>query len=287
MPRRRTVCLFAVRVTWILLSLQLSDGFQVQAITTITCPIIRKTPIDGRLLGWWQGSSSTTLKRSSNYGRRQSTTVHAFWTKSYESSDNDHSNNKSDPGTNLNLNNGTQTIRPPIQGHHTTTTTIPRKRSTATRQNFGGRGVKQSIVLTHERDYFRQMSRLESMDSYVLVSTLTASMSFGALLGFSPLYETDGLLGVHLPLAIGLRRVWMYKGLCVCIRVVSALSTLAGLYATLIFSLTILYCKSMLGAERDRAYDRFIRKTVRARYVPTERKMVCGCFSLVMKGNCS
>ena len=40
------------------------------------------------------------------------------------------------------------------------------------------------VFLSHERDFFRQGARLESMDSYVLVSTLTASMSFGCLVGF-------------------------------------------------------------------------------------------------------
>jgi hypothetical protein len=41
------------------------------------------------------------------------------------------------------------------------------------------------IYLTHERDFFRQIARRESMDSYVLVSTLTSSVSFGALIEFS------------------------------------------------------------------------------------------------------
>lgn len=47
----------------------------------------------------------------------------------------------------------------------------------------------RAVYLKHERDFFRQSARLEAMDSYVLVSTLTASMSFGALLGFQPAVE--------------------------------------------------------------------------------------------------
>lgn len=120
----------------------------------------------------------------------------------------------------------------------------------------GGRRPKP-VFLVHERDFFRQMCRLESMDSYVLVSTLTASMSFGALLGYSPSTLVFQIKSHTLKL--------MYQALCLAIQVISGISALCGLYATIIFSLTILYSKSALGAERDREYDKFIRKTVRAR----------------------
>ena len=40
---------------------------------------------------------------------------------------------------------------------------------------------------------------------------------------------------------------------------------MCGLYARMIFPLTVLYSKSALGAERDREYDQFLRKTTRAR----------------------
>jgi hypothetical protein len=107
--------------------------------------------------------------------------------------------------------------------------------------------------LTHERDFFRQEARLNSMDSYVLVSTLTASMSFGCLVGFSP----------HVQSIQSSR--FFYKTLCLAIQVVSGFSALFGLYATIVFALTILYGKSALGTERDRQYDKFLIKTVRAR----------------------
>ena len=51
----------------------------------------------------------------------------------------------------------------------------------------------------------------------------------------------------------------------VSIQIASGMSALCGLYATVIFSLTILYGKSALGAERDREYDKFLRRTVRSR----------------------
>lgn len=114
------------------------------------------------------------------------------------------------------------------------------------------------VFLTHERDFFRQEARLNSMDSYVLVSTLTASMSFGCLVGFSPYPHTN----------------FIYKSLCLAIQAVSGLSAIFGLYATIIFSLTILYGKSALGAERDREYDKFLRRTLRARVHGAK------CFSL-------
>jgi hypothetical protein len=109
------------------------------------------------------------------------------------------------------------------------------------------------------------------MDHYVLVSTLTASMSFGCLVGFNP-HEAAAMKDATLRGAIqnsglqGARRVqFFYRALCLAIQAVSGLSALFGLYATIIFSLTILYGKSALGAERDREYDMFLRRTVRAR----------------------
>jgi len=121
------------------------------------------------------------------------------------------------------------------------------------------------------------------MDSYVLVSTLTASMSFGCLIGFSP--HLDSTTGTAAAVAAAARHIpwitsgctasarFVYQTLCLAIQVVSGLSALCGLYATIIFSLTILYGKSALGAERDREYDRFLRRTVRARVHGTR------CFS--------
>jgi hypothetical protein len=101
------------------------------------------------------------------------------------------------------------------------------------------------VALKHERDFFRQAARLESMDSYLLVSTLTASMSFGALLGFQPLVDvvttTTTTVATQSSLAL---RMWGYQAVCSIIPVIAGFSALFGLYATIIFSLTVLYGKS-------------------------------------------
>ena len=119
------------------------------------------------------------------------------------------------------------------------------------------KSAPKPVFLTHERDFFRQMARLESMDGYVLVSTLTASMSFGALLGFTPSHTDLSKFSVAGKVA--------YDLLCLAIQGVSSLSTICGIYATLIFSLTILYSKSALGSERDIQYDKFLTRTAKAR----------------------
>ena len=117
-----------------------------------------------------------------------------------------------------------------------------------------------SSPASSERDFFRQVTRLESMDSYVLVSTLISSMSFGSLVGFTPSTASRAVIQVQGGVA-----KWLYRTVCLTIQVVAGLSTLNGLYATLIFSLTILYGKSALGVERDMEYDKFLQSTVRAR----------------------
>jgi len=165
--------------------------------------------------------------------------------------------------------------------------TATKLQSTSSKTGQGGISSKKPrqrpVFLTHERDFFRQEARLNSMDSYVLVSTLTASMSFGCLIGFSP--HLDSTTGTAAAVAAAARHIpwitsgctasarFVYQTLCLAIQVVSGLSALCGLYATIIFSLTILYGKSALGAERDREYDRFLRRTVRARVHGTR------CFS--------
>jgi hypothetical protein len=89
------------------------------------------------------------------------------------------------------------------------------------------------VSLNHERDFFRQAARLESMESYLLVSTLTASMSFGALLGFSP-----SIKAVHVA-TMSSFRAFGYNAICSAIPVVAGLSAIYGLYATVMFSLTV------------------------------------------------
>jgi hypothetical protein len=154
------------------------------------------------------------------------------------------------------------------------TTTMPKASSSTSSNSIGMQkrlAQLRPVFLSHERDFFRQGARLESMDSYVLVSTLTASMSFGCLVGFKP--QTVAVAHVAVPL-FKLATMTknnkamlecIYRTLCVSIQIASGMSALCGLYATVIFSLTILYGKSALGAERDREYDKFLRRTVRSR----------------------
>ena len=127
---------------------------------------------------------------------------------------------------------------------------VPKSRSLV---QLDAKVLRPDFFLIHERDFGRQLARLGSLESYVLVSTLTASMSFGALCGFSPIIK------------IGKDASLLYRALCIAIQVVSGFSTLFGLYSTIIFSLTILYGKSALGTERDPEYDLFMRTTGRAR----------------------
>ena len=168
--------------------------------------------------------------------------------------------------------------RPPV--------TTKKLQSTSSKTGQGGISTKKQqrpVFLTHERDFFRQEARLNSMDSYVLVSTLTASMSFGCLIGFSSHLDSTAVAAAVAAAARSIPWItlsgctatarFVYQTLCLAIQVVAGLSALCGLYATIIFSLTILYGKSALGAERDREYDRFLRRTVRARVHGTR------CFS--------
>ena len=76
----------------------------------------------------------------------------------------------------------------------------------------------------------RQLIRLEGLEPYVLVSVLTATASYSTIT--SAEFITDGVID------------WTGAGL-----LASALgSTLCGLYSTIIFSLSILYGKTALGA---------------------------------------
>lgn len=74
-------------------------------------------------------------------------------------------------------------------------------------------------------DLDREIAHMESYDSYVLVSVLTATISFTTLLSFG--LQTD---------LQHLRRLQALKFL---LQIVASLSTLCGLYATVVFSLTI------------------------------------------------
>lgn len=111
------------------------------------------------------------------------------------------------------------------------------KRALVQGKPTGGKRQPRAVNLKHERDFFRQTARLESMDSYVLVSTLTASMSFGALLGFQPSFEavvasassttSSASLSILAKTALAISsflpifKVWLYQVICAAIPVVA------------------------------------------------------------------
>jgi hypothetical protein len=102
-------------------------------------------------------------------------------------------------------------------------------------------------ALVHERDYFRQETRIQAWDEYVLVSILCTSISFGALLNFQLIPSHQGIV--------------LYETLKIGIQVFSGLAVLTGLYSTMVFSLSILYARTALGMERDPQYDTFLDNT--------------------------
>jgi hypothetical protein len=106
-------------------------------------------------------------------------------------------------------------------------------------------------ALVHERDYFRQETRIQAWDEYVLVSILCTSISFGALLNFQLVPDHQGIV--------------LYETLKIGIQVFSGLAVFSGLYSTMVFSLSILYARTALGMERDPQYDTFLDNTERIR----------------------
>lgn len=107
-------------------------------------------------------------------------------------------------------------------------------------------------ALVHERDFFRQSTRIQAWDEYVLVSILSTSMSYNALQSFQLNAEHEG--------------IFLYESvLLTAIQIVAGLSSLSGLYATMVFSLSILYSRTSLGLERDPQYDDFLENTQQVR----------------------
>jgi len=90
-------------------------------------------------------------------------------------------------------------------------------------------------------DLDREITRLESFEAYVLVSVLTASASFAVLHDME--LNSDTVLN------------GCYSMFLVCVYGISAI---AGLHATVVFSLCLLYGKTALGMNKDSAYQSFI-----------------------------
>jgi hypothetical protein len=76
---------------------------------------------------------------------------------------------------------------------------------------------------------------------------LTATASFSTLQDFTPLEDLTPSL--------------VEKVLMVITQIAAGLSTICGLYATVVFSLTVLYAKSAIGLNRDATYTYFLKET--------------------------
>ena len=119
-------------------------------------------------------------------------------------------------------------------------------------EDFLMAGGTKPQELVHERDYFRQATRLEAWDSYVLVSVLCTSISYNALQSFTIDKSHEG--------------IFIYDHVLVSlIHIVAGSAVLSGLYSTMVFSLSILYGKTALGMERDPAFDTFMEKSTAIR----------------------
>jgi hypothetical protein len=93
-------------------------------------------------------------------------------------------------------------------------------------------------TLIHERDFFRQATRVQAWDEYVLVSILCTSISYGALQTFQLNPDHEG--------------IFFYETILkVMIQIVAGFSVLSGLYSTMVFALSILYGRTACKCKRS------------------------------------
>lgn len=118
---------------------------------------------------------------------------------------------------------------------------------------------KQRRRINDEEALGRQELRLGGFEPYVFVSVLSAQASYGEL----------GLVVVNWDKIVGISSYselleddWFKLGVLIA----AAGSTVAGLYSSVVFSLTILYGKTALGMDRDEEYFQFIERTGMQRY---------------------
>ena len=93
-------------------------------------------------------------------------------------------------------------------------------------------------------------TRLDSFDSYIVVSVLTATASFAALLDDNP--EGDKSLTQH-PMA---RNIAIF---------ICAICSLSGIYSTVVFSFSSIYGRTALGMGNTDACDAFLKATASMR----------------------
>jgi hypothetical protein len=106
----------------------------------------------------------------------------------------------------------------------------------------------------------RQQMRLEGFEPYILVSVLTAQGSFD-LITEIPNVKWDNIeemISQGLPVVQVISSIdW----LSIALVYFAAFSTVTGIYATIVFSLTILYGKTAMGTNRDEEYYQFMDAT--------------------------
>jgi len=104
-------------------------------------------------------------------------------------------------------------------------------------------------LLQGDQDLDRDRIRLESFETYVLVSVMTASASFASFQAS----DLDSVTG-FIPLFM-----------CYVKMTCSAVSAMLGLYATIVFSLCVLYGKTALGMKKDEMFEHFVKSTGKQR----------------------
>jgi len=93
-------------------------------------------------------------------------------------------------------------------------------------------------------DIKRENTRLDSLQQYVLVATLTTTSSFHTVMGLNISEANTSSLFVG-DLAL----------------IVSALSAISGIYSIINFSMCVMYGKTALGMGRDNMYEYFLKAT--------------------------
>jgi Ca2+-binding EF-hand superfamily protein len=112
----------------------------------------------------------------------------------------------------------------------------------------------------------RQEMRLEGFEPYILVSVLTAEGSFEMISEMNNVEWGD----IRELLSTGDQPLWQVvldlDWLSVATLFSAAFSTITGIYATTVFSLSMLYGKTALGLGRDAEYFKFMDATGLQRY---------------------
>lgn len=104
-------------------------------------------------------------------------------------------------------------------------------------------------LLQSEQDLDRDRLRLESFETYVLVSVMSASASFASFQAT----DFDSFPG------------FFPTALCYLKMACSSISALFGLYSTIVFSLCVLYGKTALGMKKDDMFEYFVKSTGKQR----------------------